>query len=184
MPPWTKVIKRYVKFHQSVILFFIYHQESYYLARTSSISASYIIIALAQILTFILPEANCWMKCCVTSNLASILSSSVTCFLFPLHLRILQDFGQSHLQRLNLISFISISFRKKSIYQFEIFKHSIPCKHFHCVICISLQTPKSVTCYTRISNLHTVPLGVTLYNHSVSCDKTPSIISSSFSSYC
>ena len=93
--------------------FFIYHQEPYYLARTISISASYIIIALAQILAFILPEANCWMKCCVTSNLASSLSSSVTCFLFPLHLRILQDFGQSHLQRLNLISFISISFRKK-----------------------------------------------------------------------
>ena len=42
--------------------FFLYHQEPYYLARTSSISASYIIIALAQVLTFILPEANCWMK--------------------------------------------------------------------------------------------------------------------------
>ena len=48
MPPWTKVGKRYVTFHQSVILF-LYHQEPYYLARTSSISASYIIITLAVI---------------------------------------------------------------------------------------------------------------------------------------
>ena len=140
--------------------------------------------ALAQILTFILLKASWWMKCCIISNLASSLSSSITCFLFLSHLCILQEFWQILLQQLNLISFISISFRKKSIYQFDIFKLSIPCKHFHCVICISLQTPKSVTCCTRISDLHTVPLGVTLYNHSVSCDKTPSIISSSFSSHC
>ena len=82
------------------------------------------------------------MKCCIISNLASSLSSSNTCFLFLSHLCILQEFWQIVLQQLNLISFISISFRKKSIYQFDIFKLSIPCKHFHCVICISLQTPK------------------------------------------
>ena len=113
------------------------------------------------------------MKCCIISNLASSLSSSITCFLFLSHLRILQEFWQILLRQLNLISFISISFRKKSISQFDIFKLSIPCKHFHCVICISLQTPKSVTCCTRISDLHTVPLGVTLYNYSVSCGNLP-----------